>query len=218
MRSTDVLRPLLPCVLVVSAAVAACGGGGGAATGSNAPPSAPGSTPAAASGDAGIDSDAAPPSAATAGTNATRPIAPSAMLEELKAIGLDPAALPPLGKLPPDKLRKVMKTFTKALGTTCNGCHDGNDFHKPTPHKKVASKMWDLYVRGLRMADGTPLYCDSCHGGKQEFLDRKDHKALAGWMDENFVKKVKRADGKAHDCATCHGDPFQAKIIEAWEK
>lgn len=212
------LAGFLPLVLVVSAAAAACGGGQASSTPKE--PSQPGSTPVAEMEHAGVDAgaDAMPPTSTTPGTNATRPIVASQMLGELKDIGLDLEKLPPLSKLPPDKMRKVMKTFTKALGTTCNGCHDGNDFHKDTPHKRVATKMWDLYVRGLRMADQSPLYCDSCHGGKQEFLDRQDPKALGHWMQENFVAKLKRPDGKEHNCATCHGQPFEPKILAAWEK
>ncbi|AKV04667.1 hypothetical protein AKJ09_11330 [Labilithrix luteola] len=142
----------------------------------------------------------------------------SAMGEDLQKLGLDAKALPSLNRLPPEKLRQVMKTFNKALGTQCTGCHEANDFHAPTKNKKIASKMWDLYVRGLVAEDGGPVFCDSCHEGKMEFLDRHDKKALSAWMDENFVKKLKRVDKKENGCETCHGDPFEPHILATWVK
>ena len=48
----------------------------------------------------------------------------------LKELGLDVKNLPPLNKIPPDKVRKVMGTFTKSLGMKCTGCHDADDFKK----------------------------------------------------------------------------------------
>jgi hypothetical protein len=106
-----------------------------------------------------------------------------------------------------------MKTFTKALGVTCAGCHDTKDFHAPTPHKKIATHMWNEFTRTLLLEDGRPLYCDSCHGGRPQFLARHDLNALAEWMQENFVDKSKRADKKDHGCETCHGDPIEPKIF-----
>ena len=153
-----------------------------------------------------------------------KPIAPSAMLAELTAIGLDPAALPPLAQLEPDKLRRVMRTFTRSLGAVCADCHVENDFAAPTPRKNVAAKMWDQYVRGLSLsaaagAPGSPLYCDSCHGGRiTPLLDRHDGKALAAWMDTNFVARLKRTDGKDQRCETCHGEPFAPRFLAAWTK
>lgn len=137
---------------------------------------------------------------------------------DLKAIGLDPKSLPPLGKMEPEKLRKVMKTFTKSLGVQCKICHNGDDFRAPTPNKKVAEKMWDHFVRDLAMEDGSGLYCDSCHNGQMHFLDRHDKKALSGWMDANYVSKLKRVDQKEHGCETCHGDPFEGDILDGWKK
>ena len=143
-----------------------------------------------------------------------KPVMASAMAADLKEIGIDPKNLPAsLNKLDPEKLRKVMKTFTKALGTQCNGCHDPNDFRAPTRNKKIASRMWTDFTKALTMQDGSLLYCDSCHQGKMEFLDRHDKKALSAWMDDNFVSKMKKVDKKDHSCATCHGDPIEGQIF-----
>lgn len=153
-------------------------------------------------------------------TGAMKPIAASAMAADLQAIGLDPKALPPLDKMEPDKLRKLMKTFNKSLGVVCTDCHVANDFAAPTPRKNIAAQMWNHFVRELASEGGDGfVYCDSCHQGSiGPLLDRKDKKALSGWMDANYVKPLKRRDGKEHSCETCHGDPFQGKFVGGWAK
>ena len=140
---------------------------------------------------------------------------PSAMRAELEAIGVDPMNLPPLDKIAPDKLRKVMGTFTKALGFRCTDCHL-DDYSAPTRNKAIAKRMWDEFTRGLAMQDGAPLYCDSCHQARPKLLDRRDATAMETWMRENFVAKLKRTDGNDHGCATCHGEPFDKVIIKKW--
>ncbi|WP_394822704.1 cytochrome c3 family protein [Pendulispora albinea] len=147
-----------------------------------------------------------------------KPIATSAMAIELQNIGLDLKNLPPLEKLEPAKVRKVMRTFNKALGAKCSDCHNEADYSAMTPKKKIALHMWNDYVRGLALEDGTALYCDSCHQGRMEFLDRRDKKALAAWMEQNYEDKMRRRDGKEHKCATCHGDPFDGAILARWAK
>ena len=209
---------LLASSVVVAVAIAACGGGETQGPGPQVPggPSATVSTPPA-------PGSVTPPG--TAGT--ATPPAPggpmktpsgSAMAEDLKKLGIDPLNPPPLNKLSPDVIRKLMPTFAKSLGVKCEACHDVNDFKKWTPKKRVAAGMWQHFVVGLRLEEGPPLYCDSCHGGKLEFLDRHDKKALSAWMDTNYVTKLKRVDKKDHSCETCHGDPFDPKFLDGWEK
>jgi len=144
-------------------------------------------------------------------------IAASAFAEDLKKLGIDPLKPPPLNKLTPDTVRKLMPSFAKSLGVKCAACHDTDNFKTWTPKKRVASKMWQEFVVGMAMEDGTPLYCDSCHGGQMQFLDRHDKKALSGWMDANYVKKLKRTDKKEASCEGCHGDPFESKFLSTWE-
>lgn len=141
-----------------------------------------------------------------------KPIAPSAMEAKLRDIGLDPGALPPLNKLDAKTLRDVMNTFTKALGVQCSHCHE-KDFKAPTANKKIATHMWNDFTRALALEGGGALYCDSCHGGRAEILDRRDLGALGTWMQDNYVDKMQRADKKEHLCDTCHGDPFEGKIF-----
>lgn len=143
-------------------------------------------------------------------------IGPSAFADDLKKLGIDPLKPPPLNKLSPDVVRKLMPSFAKSLGVKCEFCHDTNNFKAPTPHKRVAANMWQHFVVDLAFEDGNPLYCDSCHGGSAEFLDRHDKKALSAWMDANYVSKLKRTDKKDHSCETCHGDPFEPKFIGLW--
>jgi hypothetical protein len=218
--------PHLVLVAVVSGAVplAACGGGGGTGPGPSAPATAPSgsaggptATPTA-SGSAPSASGSASGQAPPVAAGPMKAIAASTMPGDLKSLGLDAKSLPALNKLEPDKLRQVMKTFTKALGTTCSGCHDPNDFRAWTPKKKIASKMWDQFVRSLSMEDGSPVYCDSCHGGRMQFLDRHDKKALGAWMDANLVSKLKRNDKKDHGCPTCHGEDMDMHFLAKWSK
>lgn len=183
----------------------------GTPSGTAPTPSASGSSPAGT----GTGTASTPPPA----KGPMKAMGPSQMAADLKALGLDPKALPPLNKIPPDKIRPLMMTFKKALGAECTACHDAGNFKAATPKKKIAAKMWDEFVRKLAMekADDV-LYCDSCHQGSMEFLDRHDKKALSAWMDANFVSKAKRVDKKDHSCETCHGDPFEPKFIAGWAK
>ena len=143
---------------------------------------------------------------------------PTAMEADLKELGLDPKALPPLGKLEASTLRQVMKTFTRSLGVPCAGCHDVKAFAAPTRKKTIATHMWNDVARGLTTKDGAPLYCDSCHDGKATFLDRSDAKQLAAWMEQAYVAPLSRADGNEHNCATCHGEPFEGDIFgKGWK-
>jgi hypothetical protein len=205
--------------LVVAIAAAACGGAPAAAPatpGAEAPASSATSAPAPAGGGA-----PAAQGASTFGDESfkgpMKPLAPTAMEGDLKALGLDPNALPTIDKLPPETLRKVMKTFSKALGARCDECHVAGNFAAPTPRKAIAAGMWDHFVRELSTKDGAAIYCDSCHQGKMTpLLDRHDDDALGHWMQENYVAPLKRRDGKAHKCATCHGEPFEGHFLKAW--
>jgi hypothetical protein len=219
MRSHALGHIVLGSTLVAALAIAACGGEA-AGPGPQAPgtgsASAAGSAPVAPTAPAGSASAATTPATPAGPTGPMRAITTSAMAEDLKKLGIDPLKPPPLNKLTPDTIRKLMPTFARSLGVKCAACHDTNDFKAPTPKKKIASKMWSEYVVGMQMDDGSPLYCDSCHGGKMEFLDDHDKKALSAAMDANYVKKLKRADKKEHSCEQCHGDPFEPKILKAW--
>jgi hypothetical protein len=140
------------------------------------------------------------------------------MAERLSEVGLDPKNLPPFEKLDRRQKARVMKTFTASLGIQCIGCHDLSDFAEPSPRKRVAKRMWNEMVRVLAMADGSPVYCDSCHQGSLLVLDRAEKKLVAGYMDDVMVGKLKRIDGKDHDCGTCHGDPPEFHFIAEWRK
>jgi Cytochrome c7 and related cytochrome c len=145
-----------------------------------------------------------------------KPIVASTMLDKLTAAGLDPKNLPALDKMSQKQLAEVMKTFTKATGWKCEGCHAPSSFTASHPMKNVTRHMWNEYVKGISF-DGGPLYCDSCHQGKASFLDKSDKKALAAWMDAEYTKRMKR-NGQAQTCATCHGEPFKPEFIEDWKK
>jgi Cytochrome c7 and related cytochrome c len=202
-------------------AAVACGGGDtkpaatpGAGTGTAstvAPPSS--SAPVAAGAAAVTGSGTAPAGAVSFGKN--KPIVASTMLGQLTAKGIDVKNLPALDKMNAKQLDEVMKTFTKSMGWKCEGCHMAN-FAASHPMKNVTRHMWNEYVKGISF-DGGQLYCDSCHQGKAEFLDKSDKKALAAWMDAEYTKRMKR-NGQAQTCATCHGEPFKPEFIEDWKK
>lgn len=201
--------------LAATTLAAACGG---TAPTPQAPEGPATSASASAAPSASASSAQAPSPLQTDVAGPMTPLSDTTMAAELQALGLDPRALPPLNKLEPDKLRKVMRTFTKALGMRCGDCHVEADFAAPTPMKTIATHMWDDYVRPLKMESGAPLYCDSCHHGAAKILDRHDKKALSAWMDANYVGKLDRKDGKDHGCETCHGDPFEGHILAGWTK
>lgn len=210
-------------VLLASMGLAAAAACAPAAPPPPVTPGAPGD-PAAVAGVRDPSAPATPVASAPPGVDAPPP-APAAMRApvatalgaELGALGLDPAKLPPLAQLEGDKLRKVMKLFTRSLGVRCGDCHT-DDFAAPTPRKAVASRMWDEFVRGYTKADGAPLFCDSCHQGKLVFLDRRDDRALGAWMKEQYVAGLRGAAGAPHDCKSCHGDPFVGEFLDLWKR
>ncbi len=143
----------------------------------------------------------------------------SSLMIDLQAAGLDSGALPDSPRLLESSLRdKVMLAFNDALGVGCNDCHKGTDYISATPNSQIALHMWRDFVGGLQLKGGGTLFCDSCHQGKAEFLDRTSDDALGAWMNANFVKKLERRDGGDHGCITCHGDPFERGIFEAWQQ
>lgn len=173
--------------------------GGGAATGGGAGPSSP------SRGDAAPI--AAPPAASL------RPVAPTRLAAELEALGLDARKLPRLDGLEPDALRGVMKLFAQSLGVACSACHRDDDFRAPTEAKALAAAMWNDWTRGLSMASGEPLFCDSCHHGSATILDRGDARAVAAWMNDELVGRLRRVDAAPHGCPTCHGEPFDRRVL-----
>lgn len=188
---------------IALATMLACGPGEGTQGRAVSPPSpAPPSSSAAENAPPPATTSPSPvPAATTAPVPAPPPVVmkppvPSAMEGKLREIGLDPAALPPLNKLDPKTLRDVMNTFTKALGVQCSYCHE-KDFRAPTAKKKIATHMWNDFTR-LLAVDGGTLYCDSCHGGRTQLLDRRDLNVLGAWMQESYVDKLKRSDRKEH--------------------
>lgn len=186
-------------------------GGGGAvapAGGTIAPrPPAPSTSPTA---------QPAPTTGGLAGPRAEmRPPVPTALGDKLQSLRLDPQNLPPIEKLEPRTLRRVMTLLSESLGIKCEQCHEEGDFAAPTRRKKIAMRMWDEYAAKLTLADGSPLFCDSCHQGRVVQLDRSDGPALSAWMDANFVAKLARKDGQPQTCETCHVD-MNMRFLSDW--
>jgi hypothetical protein len=194
----------------------ACGGADAPPTKTPTPSTAATAANTAPAGTATV----APAGSGTAGGPVSfgknKPIVASELFAKLTEAKLDAKSLPALDKMSQKQLQVVMNTFTKALGWKCNDCHSPSSYTADHPMKNVTRKMWNEYVRGITF-DGGQLYCDSCHMGKAEFLDKSDKKALAAWMDAEYTKRMKR-NGQAQTCATCHGEPFKPEFIEDWKK
>ena len=216
LRRRSLVTLILPILCVASASVlAACGGAGGGGSGSASDP--PASTEPA--GDA----------SATGRPSAAPPLAPAvdpAIVSTLRTAGFELGSLPDLATLHEPghpRMRAIMKAFTLALGTTCDGCHlagavTDDEFRADAPRKNIAGAMYARVVQALEKRDGSPILCDTCHQGKLRFLDRSDDDALRAWMQGQLVDGLARQDGKANSCATCHGDPFRGPILDEWSK
>jgi hypothetical protein len=222
-------------VALIASAVAACGGAAGPASPSQVgpAPSGAGATVPAGAGGAVPGAPSASPATTTASASAVgpspsavevemKPVVPTAMVEDLRALGLDAKSLPPIEKLEPRTLRGVMKLMARSLGLKCNDCHEEGDFAAPTRRKKIAAHMWDEFAAKFALTGGStpgatdaPIFCDSCHQGRVQLLDRRDKKALSKWMDENFVVRLDRRDGKSVECETCHVD-MEMHFLAKW--
>jgi hypothetical protein len=160
-------------------------------------------------------SASAPPATPPPANDKNVPVRASAMLDKLTALGLDAKKLPAFDKLTSEQKKKVMPLFKQSLGYgECTGCHTEGDFKKITKKMKIAKGMWDHFAVTLNREGGEPLFCDSCHAGKEEPIDDDDMDALRKFMAAEYVEKLERKDGKPHDCKTCHGDYLTLEIIE----
>jgi hypothetical protein len=231
-KATKAIHGALFGILVASAA---CGGAGVGAPPSQVPGQPSEGTAPSANPASGPEGTGPAPGASTASTPSLpptplemKPIVPTAMVADLQALGLDAKSLPPIEKLEPRALRGVMKLMAKSLGIKCGDCHQQGDFAAPTRRKKIAAHMWDEFAAKMAFAEGAPpdaaLFCDSCHQGRVQLLDRTDKKALSKWMDENFTGKLVAktdavasagASGKAVECETCHVD-MDMRFLAKW--
>jgi hypothetical protein len=225
MRSTP-LSLLLSVSLAGAAILAACGGEAtpppqtppaptaaptGASTGDK-PADKPGDKPADKPEDKPTDKPASGPAAH--GGDKMKSIMASAMAEDLKQAGFDITKLQPMAKMKSADKSKVMKAISKSTGMECKSCHVDGNFKADTPNKLIARHMWDEYVVGMKMADGGNVFCDSCHQGHDDILERKNKDSVSKYMDENYVKKLASKDGKEMGCPTCHTGDFEMKIFE----
>lgn len=146
----------------------------------------------------------------------TAPVSRSGLYAELTAKGIRPETLGPLNQIRDARtLVAVMETFSRSLGVECSWCHVQTDWAAPTARKAVTAYMWDAFVAQLQLADGSPLYCDSCHHQSAVFLHRSpgEKHALAKYMQAEYVDQLRRRDGDAHGCATCHSTPFNPRFL-----
>lgn len=190
-------------------------------------PPAPTGEPTATAAPTASDAPTAAPTASAAPTTTAEPTAPpgpagpavkaSAFAEKLKNAGFDLAKLPPkIDKMTDGQKKKIMPLFVEALGyKDCTGCHVEGDFKKKTRHLEIAEHMYDEFVAKLRDEKGNAtVFCDSCHDGKSEFLNRSDRAAVNKYMDVEYVGHFTRADKTNQECSSCHTDTFEMKIFD----
>lgn len=140
----------------------------------------------------------------------------TAFVTELADIGLDAKSVPKWSDLTPKQIRSVMQLFRQSLGARCGDCHVPENFTAPSRMKTIAEHMWNDITTLVALADGSPVFCDSCHQGKLTFLNRGDLSALKASMKENFVDKLARKDAQEHRCTTCHVSDTDFALLDKW--
>ena len=70
------------------------------------------------------------------------------------------------------ELKAKMKAMAKAVGKSCEDCHDTDDFSKDTDMKKVARKMLrmtgEINVQFKKDKVKESVNCATCHAGKEK--------------------------------------------------
>jgi hypothetical protein len=111
----------------------------------------------------------------------------------------------------------TMARLALTLGVECRHCHavdprDGSKEVYPvdTANKGKAVWMYQTFVQGLRLVDGSPTLCASCHLDpvtRQPVAkilgDPRDPVRTMEWMHEMTARFVTRA-GERLRCRTCH--------------
>lgn len=133
------------------------------------------------------------------------------------------------------KVKPLMEAFAKSLGVECSFCHEAKvdakgkpvlkngrpelDFEVETEKMRVTEQMWDQWVAKLQFkGTGAPVFCDSCHQGQAEFLNRDEPDKLKHWMKKNFNERLETIDGDPLKCGTCHGEKFKGEFLDDWAK
>ena len=154
---------------------------------------------------------------------------------ELRAIGLEPNLLPPIGMMSRSQRMKIMTMFSESMGflpaqstepkkpakglsdfgsMPCFQCHDKQDLAKVTRRMAIVDHMWNDWVMKMNVAGGGTVFCDSCHEKNVKTIDRKDEAGVRAFMKDEYVGKLVMKDGSATTCETCHGQGFQASIFD----
>jgi len=108
-----------------------------------------------------------------------------------------PAPAHELSKAELKEIKKVMKTWAKALGVKCGFCHNIRNFKEWTAHREVAHAMKSVFLGKLKHPEaGKPMVCGTCHLG-----DLKPDPAALSKIGHSKLKALapafKAAAGKA---------------------
>ncbi|MEJ7733738.1 MAG: hypothetical protein WKG00_31645 [Polyangiaceae bacterium] len=126
----------------------------------------------------------------------------------------------------------TMAGVADQLGVECSHCHaphptdkQKEDYPKATPRKEIANWMGNHMMRAVKMADGSPMRCKSCHQdpdtGKSvaRFLGNpRDPRKAQEWMTMVMVNRFVGLEGQKLRCKSCHVEnfgksAFQGKVI-----
>lgn len=124
----------------------------------------------------------------------------------------------------------TMASVAEQLGVECKHCHaqkpggKDEDYPPMTPNKETANWMSVHLMQAVKLKDGSPVKCKSCHvddKGKPLLKilgEPRDRAKAADWMSSVLVENFVAADGARLKCKSCHvgapGTPsFEKKVI-----
>jgi hypothetical protein len=104
---------------------------------------------------------------------------------------------------------EIMTETARALGVTCDYCHERGDFARSTPKKEVANWMATKLSPSLRRRDGAAVSCADCHAsegrGVAKILGEPRHQGRSvEWMTTVLSERFETALGTPLYCRTCH--------------
>ncbi len=175
--------------------------------------------PAISETPAGATAGAAPPAPVTPAAAQPpkealrlRPLVPTAFASQLAELGFDAGRLPPLSEVSLGVKSDLMALMSRSLGVECTVCHASEtDFRAETRNKAITRKMWSEFVVGRALKEG-PVFCDSCHQGQAQVLQRERRADVKAYMKTEYARLIDSA-GHAAGCEDCHGRPLQPQIF-----
>jgi hypothetical protein len=121
-----------------------------------------------------------------------------------------------------DEVIEIMTETARALGVSCDYCHERGDFQRATPKKEIANWMATKLSPSLRRRGGGAVSCADCHAsegrGVAKILGepRRQGRSVE-WMTTVLSERFETSQGTPLYCRTCHlenlGQPGFAKTV-----